>query len=72
MIPGAWEPGRRSHSVAEPATAAPKQRADSRGGNGSRPDTQRPELPGWLNVSIFAATLLAATWLVMFFEAMTR
>jgi hypothetical protein len=54
------------------ATAAPKQRADSRGGDGSRPGTRRPELPGWLNVSIFAATLLAATWLVMFFEAMTR
>ncbi len=72
MIPGGWEPGRRSNSVEEPVTAAPRQLADSRGGNGSRPETQRRELPDWLKVSIFAATLLAATWLVMFFETMTR
>ena len=31
--------------------------ADGRGGNGSEADTERPELPSWLKVSIFAATL---------------
>ena len=38
----------------------------------SQPPHQRRELPGWLKVSIFAAALLAATWLVMLLESTTR
>jgi hypothetical protein len=64
MIPGAWEPRPRSIAVAEPPAAAPERAADSRDG-GSAADTQRAELPGWLKVSIFSATLLVATWLAM-------
>jgi hypothetical protein len=30
------------------------------------------ELPTWLRVSIFAAALLAFTWLAMFVESATR
>jgi hypothetical protein len=71
MIPGAWEARRQSGSavdVVEPVTSAPKQPAASRDGNEAvfpGPDTERPELPGWLNVSIFAGTLLIAMWLAM-------
>jgi hypothetical protein len=73
MIPGAWEPRPRSGAVVAPLTSAPTRPADSRGGNRPGPGlsgvdgpaTQRAELPGWMKVSIFAATLLAATWLVM-------
>jgi hypothetical protein len=65
MIPGAWEPRPRSRAVVEPVASAPGRPAESPGGNGSGRDTQRAELPGWLKASIFAATLLAATLLVM-------
>jgi hypothetical protein len=65
MIPGAWEPRPRSGAVVEPLASAPRRPADSTGGNESGRDTQRAELPSWLKVSIFAATLLAATLLVM-------
>jgi hypothetical protein len=65
MIPGAWEPRPRSGAVVAPLASAPRPPADSTGGNGSGRDTERVELPSWLKVSIFAATLLAATLLVM-------
>jgi hypothetical protein len=64
MIPGAWEPRPRSIAVAEPLAVTPARPADSPG-SGSAVDTQRAELPGWLKVSIFSATLLVATWLAM-------
>jgi hypothetical protein len=69
MIPGEWEDRPRSAAGAEPSVPAP--RVDGRAAVESRPP-QRRELPGWLKVSIFAATLLAATWLVMLLEATTR
>jgi len=65
MIPGAWEPRPRSGAVVEPLPPAPRRPADITGGSASARDTQRAELPSWLKVSIFAATLLAATLLVM-------
>jgi len=70
MIPGAWEPRPRSGAVVEPLTSVPRRPADSPGGNRSGRDTLRAELPSWLKVSIFAATLLAVMWLAMamFFE----
>jgi hypothetical protein len=34
-------------------------------GGPSEAKIQRAELPGWLKVSIFAAVLIAAMWLVM-------
>ena len=70
MIPGAWEPRPRSIAVVAPLILAPKAPSDSRVGS-SGPALSgvegpaRAELPGWLKVSIFAATLLAATWLAM-------
>jgi len=69
MIPGEWEPRRRSGAatvgpVVEPLTSAPPLEA-SRGDNGPAPDTERRELPVWLKVSIFAATLLGTMWLSM-------
>jgi hypothetical protein len=65
MIPGAFEPRPRSGAVVEPLPPAPRRPADITGGSGSGRDTQHAELPSWLKVSIFAATLLAATLLVM-------
>ena len=65
MIPGAWEPRPRSGAVVESFTSAPRRSADRPARSGSGRDTQRAELPSWLKVSIFAATLLAATLLVM-------
>ena len=81
MIPGAWEPRPQSVAVVEPLAPASKPPAESRGGRGpalsetliqderrvegSGLDTPHAELPGWLKVSIFAATLLVAMWLAM-------
>ena len=74
MIPGTWEPRRRSGAVVEPLTSASKQPAESRVANGSGADTQRTELPSWLKASIFTATLVVAMWLAMavFYEGATR
>jgi hypothetical protein len=65
MIPGAWEPRPRSGAVVESLASAPRRSADRPASSESGRDTQRAELPSWLKVSIFAATLLAATLLVM-------
>jgi hypothetical protein len=46
--------------------------ADSRGAEVVPLGSRRRELPGWLRVAIFAAILLAATWLMMWIEAATR
>jgi hypothetical protein len=69
MIPGAWEPRHKPATVDAPV-AADVAPAASRGVAPIEPAPQRRELPGWLQVTIFAATLLAATWLamMMFFE----
>jgi hypothetical protein len=33
---------------------------------------RRLELPGWVKVSLFAATLLTATWLMLWLDAAQR
>ena len=70
MIPGAWEPRRKPTTVDEPVSTDVAPPAASRSAAPIEPAPQRRELPGWLQVTIFAATLLAATWLamMMFFE----
>ena len=69
MIPGAWEARRSGNADApERLISAPKRPETSRGSNEAvfpGPDTERPEPPGWLKVSIFAGTLLTAMWLAM-------
>ena len=71
MIPGAWEPRGRSGApvnIVNVVDVVDVRPAGSRGGDEtSFPglDTQRSELPGWLKVSIFAATLLTVMWLAM-------
>ena len=59
MIPGALEPRRSvtAVSVVGAVDVADTRPADGRGGKGSELDTERPELPSWLKVSIFAAKL---------------
>ena len=65
MIPGAWEPRPRSAAAVEPLASVPQRPAESGSGTVVAPERQRAELPGWLKVSIFAGTLLVATWLAM-------
>jgi hypothetical protein len=38
----------------------------------SNVDRPSRELPGWMKASIFAATLLVVTWLVMWLDAASR
>ena len=63
MIPGALEP--RTVAAVNAVAVVDKQPTDRQDGNAWGPDTGRPELPSWLKVSIFAATLVAAMWLWM-------
>ena len=70
MVPGAWEPRRQPTTIDAPVSTDVAPAAASRGAAPIAPAAPRRELPGWLQVTIFAATLLAATWLamMMFFE----
>ena len=65
MIPGAWEPRPRSATAVEPQASIPQPPAERRKSTGLAPERQRAELAGWLKVSIFAGTLLVASWLAM-------
>jgi hypothetical protein len=65
MIPGAWEPGRRTAAMIEPLTPAGTPLADIRTQSGPEIHRQHAELPSWLIMWIFAAALLVATWLAM-------
>jgi hypothetical protein len=71
MIPGQYE--RPSRTAAAAVTPVPPTALSPIGGGGESPrHPQRRELPGWLKVAIFAATLLAATWVVMWLAAPAR
>jgi hypothetical protein len=63
MIPGALEP--RRAVVPMSAVAVVNRLPADRRADVSEPDVERHELAGWLKMSIFAATLLAAMWLTM-------
>jgi hypothetical protein len=65
MIPGAMEPRRPSSAAGNPAAPADRVYARVPTARPSEAKVQRRELPGWLRVSIFAAVLIAAMWLVM-------
>jgi hypothetical protein len=65
MIPGAWEARPRSATAVAPRAPVLQRPAESGSGTAAAPETPRAELPGWLKVSIFAGTLLVATWLAM-------
>ena len=73
MIPGAWEPRPRAATVQPPVASGSMRPVEGGGGHGSGPApiaaqghaTEQAELPGWIRVSIFAGTLLAATWIAM-------
>jgi hypothetical protein len=38
----------------------------------TKADQPARELPGWIKAAIFAATLLAVTWLAMWMDAASR
>jgi hypothetical protein len=71
MIPGQHE-GRPRTAVALATPPLVPIAVSNRGAVIVPLDSQRRELPGWLKVAIFAAILLAATWLMMWTEAATR
>ena len=64
MIPGTWEPHRRTGAVEAMAASTPAIPARRRATDPGPPPAPRG-LPTAVKVSIFAATLLAAGWLVM-------
>jgi hypothetical protein len=73
MIPGAWEPRQRPPaavteaspgSAYAPTASVPNGSADTRDRQ-AETNSERPDLPTWLELSIFAAALLVATWLAM-------
>jgi hypothetical protein len=45
---------------------------NGRSDSGPRADPAAGELPGWERAAIFAALLLAASWLVMWLDAASR
>ena len=65
MIPGAWEPRLRSAAVPQPVALAPWPPVAAQGESAPTSEARRAELPAWMKVSIFAGTLLAATWIAM-------
>ena len=65
LIPGAWEPRPRSAAVPQPVALAPAPPVAARADNAPATEARRVELPAWMKVSIFAGTLLAATWIAM-------
>jgi hypothetical protein len=76
MIPGQWEgrprpPTSPSAELATPQAAVPPI-VNGRSDSGSRADPAARELPGWEKAAIFAAMLLAASWLVMWLDAASR
>jgi hypothetical protein len=76
MIPGQWEGRPRpamSPSAELPTTqAAVPPVVNGRSDSGPRADPAARELPGWEKAAIFAAVLLAASWLVMWLDVAGR
>ena len=76
MIPGQWED--RPRPAISPSAELPTPQAaippvmNSRSDSGLRADPAARELPGWEKAAIFAALLLAASWLVMWLDAASR
>ena len=65
MIPGTWEPRRRTAVAEDTPAPPPATLAMTPAAGAPAPRAERRGLPTALQVSIFAATLLAAGWLVM-------
>jgi hypothetical protein len=72
MIPGQFEGSPRTVATFATPIPPPASSGIGRGPDASPPPPRRPELAGWLKVAIFAATLLAATWMVMWLDAAAR
>ena len=71
MIPGSYELRPRGGSAPEPAATAPAS-ADTGGSSTPKPAVARAQFPVWIRVALFAALLLAATWLAMFVKSLAR
>jgi hypothetical protein len=72
MIPGQFEgPPHVAVTVIAPVPRGLPS-THSRSADTSPRQPRRRELPSWLKVAIFASTLLAASWMMMWLEATTR
>jgi hypothetical protein len=72
MIPGQFESSPRTVATFVTPVSPTVSSPAGRGPDASPQHPPRRELPGWLKVAIFAATLLAATWMVMWLDAAAR
>ena len=71
MIPGAWEPRRHPSASVNPL-ALPGPPVAAGPAAIESPAAPRHEMPGWLGTSIFAAALVAVSWLAMYVQALAR
>jgi hypothetical protein len=73
MIPGQHEGRPRAAAVDLPTPLSPPVRLmNSRAADIPAEHPRRRELSAGLRIAIFAATLLTATWVMMWIEAATR
>ena len=72
MIPGVWEPRRRSHASAEPPPVRPRPVTAAPIAIESTTAAPRRERPGWLGSAIFAAALVGVSWLAMYVQTRAR
>jgi hypothetical protein len=72
MIPGALEPRRHATAPVAPTPPPASTHASTGAADNPAPPQIRPaERSGWILLAIFAATLLAVTWIAMFFQRVT-
>jgi hypothetical protein len=74
MIPGQWDGPRKTAQTVELGLRlpSPAPKPSSQSADGARPALHLRERPGWERVGVFAAILLAASWLVMWLDAASR
>jgi hypothetical protein len=74
MIPGQWEgrPRPPMTPAAELALEPPSAPPVVGGADGSLRSESKRERPGWERVAIYAAALLAASWVAMWLDAPSR
>jgi ferric-dicitrate binding protein FerR (iron transport regulator) len=71
IIPSQWDGPR--HTSAAAAAPPPVASTPSMAPRAlSPPEPRRRELPGWVRASLFAAMLLAVTWLMLWLESTAR
>jgi ferric-dicitrate binding protein FerR (iron transport regulator) len=71
IIPSQWD-GPRHTSAAAAVPPSPASTPAIVAREPSPPEPRRRERPGWVRASLFAAMLLAVTWLMLWLESTAR